>query len=115
MLAASDKSVLPNQVVNAQPTSHTRSLHSIVNRKMLFARCAMAERRMPYAMLILDELDHLWTINGRAGACGSIGTRRMCCAYAFVVVGLVLLFFVHHFCLSGLRNTKDGDSPLGIE
>ena len=73
----------------------------------------MAERRMPYE--VLDEVDHLWAINERAGACGSIGTRRTGCTYALVVVGLVLLFFVHHFCLSGLRNTKDGDSPLGIE
>ena len=36
--------------------------------------------------------------------------------YGSGVVGVrvVLLFVVHHFCLSGLRNTKDGDSPLGI-
>ena len=37
--------------------------------------------RAPYAVCyavqtdeVLDELDHLWTINERAGACGSIGT-----------------------------------------
>ena len=35
-------------------------------------RASMAERRMPYE--VLDEVDHLWAINERAGACGSIGT-----------------------------------------